>query len=57
MGVCSVPRRLSDRQASRISSGFVPDPAGKNVYGRMVGMAVAADGPLVVADDGGKVIW
>ena len=38
-------------------SGFVPDPAGKNVYGRMVGVAVERDGSLLISDDGGKVIW
>ncbi|MFY9802107.1 MAG: PQQ-dependent sugar dehydrogenase [Candidatus Acidiferrales bacterium] len=38
-------------------SGFVPDPAGKDVYGRMVGVAVAADGSLLVSDDGQNVIW
>ena len=38
-------------------SGFVPDPAGRNVYGRMVGVAIQADGALLISDDGGKVIW
>jgi glucose/arabinose dehydrogenase len=38
-------------------SGFVPDPAGKRVYGRVVGVAVAADGSLLVSDDGQKLIW
>jgi glucose/arabinose dehydrogenase len=38
-------------------SGFVPDPAGKDVYGRMVGVAVAADGSLLISDDGAKLIW
>jgi glucose/arabinose dehydrogenase len=38
-------------------SGFVPDPIGKNVYGRMVGVAVAADGSLLISDDAGKLIW
>ena len=38
-------------------SGFVPDPAGKTVYGRMVGVAVAPDGALLVSDDAGKLIW
>jgi glucose/arabinose dehydrogenase len=38
-------------------SGFVPDPAGKAVYGRLVGLAVAADGSLLVSDDGQKLIW
>jgi len=38
-------------------SGFVPDPAGKTVYGRIVGVAVEADGSLLISDDGGKLIW
>ena len=38
-------------------SGFVPDPAGKNVYGRMVGVAIAKDGSLLISDDGTNVIW
>ena len=38
-------------------SGFVPDPARKEVYGRVVGVAVAADGALLISDDGGKLIW
>ena len=38
-------------------SGFVPDPNGKNVYGRVVGVAVAADGSLLISDDGANVIW
>jgi glucose/arabinose dehydrogenase len=38
-------------------SGFVPDPAGKNVYGRIVGVAEAHDGSLLISDDGGKLIW
>ncbi|MGA7853072.1 MAG: sorbosone dehydrogenase family protein [Candidatus Acidiferrales bacterium] len=38
-------------------SGFVPDPAGKQVYGRPVGIAVTADGSLLIADDGQKQIW
>ncbi|HKW17008.1 MAG TPA: sorbosone dehydrogenase family protein [Terriglobales bacterium] len=38
-------------------SGFVPDPLGKDVYGRMVGVAVASDGSLLISDDGANVIW
>ena len=38
-------------------SGFVPDPAGRQVYGRPVGVAVAADGSLLISDDGQKLIW
>ena len=38
-------------------SGFVPNPAGKEVYGRIVGVAVERDGSLLISDDGGKLIW
>ena len=38
-------------------SGFVPDPAGKDVYGRPVGVAIELDGSLLISDDGGKLIW
>lgn len=38
-------------------SGFVPDPSKTSVYGRPVGVAVAADGSLLVSDDGANVIW
>jgi len=38
-------------------SGFVPDPAGKEVYGRLVGVAVERDGSLLVSDDGARLIW
>jgi glucose/arabinose dehydrogenase len=38
-------------------SGFVPDPNGKEVYGRMVGVAIARDGSLRVSDDAQNLIW
>jgi len=38
-------------------SGFVPNPRGKQVYGRMVGVTVAADGSLLISDDSQKLIW
>ena len=38
-------------------SGFVPDPVGKQVYGRMVGVAIARDGSLLVSDDAQNLIW
>jgi glucose/arabinose dehydrogenase len=38
-------------------SGFVPDPTRKQVYGRVAGVAVAADGALLISDDGSKQIW
>jgi len=38
-------------------TGFVPDPKGKNVNGRPVGVAMAPDGSLLVSDDGAGVIY
>jgi glucose/arabinose dehydrogenase len=38
-------------------TGLVPDPKGRNVYGRPVGVAVAPDGSLLVSDDGTAVIY
>jgi glucose/arabinose dehydrogenase len=38
-------------------TGMVPNPAGKSVNGRPVGVAVAADGALLVSDDGARVIY
>jgi glucose/arabinose dehydrogenase len=38
-------------------NGLVPDPSGKNVNGRPVGVAVAPDGSLLVSDDGAGVVY
>jgi glucose/arabinose dehydrogenase len=38
-------------------TGFMEDAAENEVYGRPVGVAVAADGSLLVADDAGGKIW
>jgi len=38
-------------------SGFIADSASSQVYGRPVGVAVTNDGSLLVADDGGNIIW
>ena len=38
-------------------AGLVPDPLGKNVNGRPVGVAVAGDGALLVSDDGAGIIY
>lgn len=38
-------------------TGFIADENKNEVYGRPVGVAVASDGSLLVADDGGNVIW
>jgi len=38
-------------------TGFIADEAKGTVFGRPVGVAVASDGALLVADDSGGVIW
>ncbi|MGC1620857.1 MAG: sorbosone dehydrogenase family protein [Candidatus Acidiferrum sp.] len=38
-------------------TGLVPNPLGPDVYGRPVGVAVAPDGSLLVADDGAGKIY
>ncbi|HEX8022476.1 sorbosone dehydrogenase family protein [Mucilaginibacter sp.] len=38
-------------------TGFIADSAKQKVYGRPVGVAVAKDGSLLVADDAGNKIW
>jgi glucose/arabinose dehydrogenase len=37
--------------------GFIADSAKGAVWGRPVGLAVARDGALLVADDAGNRIW
>jgi glucose/arabinose dehydrogenase len=38
-------------------TGLVPDAAGRDVYGRPVGVTVAPDGALLVSDDGAGVVY
>ena len=38
-------------------TGFVASTADSTVYGRPVGVTVMRDGSLLVADDGGNVVW
>jgi glucose/arabinose dehydrogenase len=38
-------------------TGFIANKAKKQVYGRPVGIAVAKDGSISVADDSGNRIW
>ncbi|HWJ89527.1 MAG TPA: sorbosone dehydrogenase family protein [Flavisolibacter sp.] len=38
-------------------TGFIADEKKNEVYGRPVGVAVMADGSLLVADDAGNTIW
>jgi glucose/arabinose dehydrogenase len=38
-------------------TGLVPDPGGRDVNGRPVGVAVAPDGSLLVSDDGAGMVY
>jgi glucose/arabinose dehydrogenase len=38
-------------------TGFIANKSRNDVYGRPVGVAVASDGSLLVADDAGNTIW
>ncbi len=38
-------------------TGFIANTADSTVYGRPVGVTVMQDGSLLVADDGGNVVW
>lgn len=38
-------------------TGFIKDGDRREVYGRAAAVAVARDGALLVADDGGNIIW
>ena len=38
-------------------TGFIADPVKEEVYGRPVGIAIAKDGSILVADDSGNKIW
>jgi glucose/arabinose dehydrogenase len=38
-------------------TGWVPDEAGTEVWGRPVGVTMIRDGSLLVVDDGGRKIW
>ncbi len=38
-------------------TGFISDASKSEVFGRPVGVAVAKDGSLLVADDGSNIIW
>jgi glucose/arabinose dehydrogenase len=56
--VIRVPMHGSTRASNSYEdflTGFVT--ADGKVWGRPVGVAVAADGSLLVSDDGGEVVW
>jgi glucose/arabinose dehydrogenase len=39
-----------------VLTGFLT-PDGKETHGRPVGVTIAKDGSLLVADDGGNTVW
>jgi glucose/arabinose dehydrogenase len=57
--VVFVPFKNGEPTGNPVSflNGFDPNPREKAVLGRPVGVAVAKDGSLLVADDVGNVIW
>jgi glucose/arabinose dehydrogenase len=38
-------------------TGWLPDENGNEVWGRPVGLLVAADGSLLICDDGANKVW
>lgn len=49
--------KLAGNQYEDLVSGWLPDENSNEVWGRPVGLLVAADGSLLITDDGGDKIW
>lgn len=49
--------RLEGNRYENFVSGWLPDENSNEVWGRPVGLLVAADGSLLITDDGGRKIW
>jgi glucose/arabinose dehydrogenase len=49
--------RLEGNSYEDFVSGWLPDENSNEVWGRPVGLLVAADGSLLITDDGGRKIW
>ncbi len=49
--------KLEGNRYENFVSGWLPDENSNEVWGRPVGLLVAADGSLLIADDGGRKIW
>ena len=47
----------SIRTAEDFLTGFIQDENASTVHGRPVGLALLADGSLLVADDGANCVW
>lgn len=49
--------KLAGNRYEDFVSGWLPDENSNEVWGRPVGLLVAADGSLLITDDGGDKIW
>jgi glucose/arabinose dehydrogenase len=49
--------RLEGNSFEDFVSGWLPSEDSNEVWGRPVGLLVAADGSMLIADDGGKKVW
>ena len=49
--------RLVGNSFEDFVTGWLPDENSNDVWGRPVGLLVAADGSLLITDDGGRKIW
>jgi glucose/arabinose dehydrogenase len=49
--------RLEGNKYENFVSGWLPDENSNEVWGRPVGLLVAADGSLLITDDGARKIW
>lgn len=48
---------INEKQLQDFLTGFIADASKSEVYGRPVGVVVANDGALLVADDVSGIIW
>lgn len=49
--------KLVGNQFEDFVTGWLPDENSNEVWGRPVGLLVAADGSMLITDDGGKKVW
>ncbi|MFZ1701098.1 MAG: sorbosone dehydrogenase family protein [Pyrinomonadaceae bacterium] len=49
--------KLEGNRYENFVSGWLPDENSNEVWGRPVGLLIAADGSLLIADDGARKIW
>lgn len=49
--------KLVGNQYEDFVSGWLPDENSNEVWGRPVGLLIAADGSLLITDDGGNRVW